>query len=108
MSEVYQSRGDYLRAVIYLQEGYITAMTQKQNLMVDDYQDRETSKREFCRQLDEFKELSNIRNAFAHGVLSLPEHSSKRSQDLKRSLTDSEFLDQKLREIRKAFVRNLS
>lgn len=108
LSEVYQSRGDYLRAVIYLQEGYITAMTQKQNLMVDDYQDRETSKREFCRQLDEFKELSNIRNAFAHGVLSLPEHSSKRSQDLKRSLTDSEFLDQKLREIRKAFVRNLS
>ncbi len=85
----YLARKDYLRAVIFAQEGMISAKTFDEKGKVNDYTDRENS-RNLLKESDEFRFLSNIRNSLVHGL------GKDAKKDLKRILSQESTMKQSL------------
>ncbi|QJD30451.1 TIGR02221 family CRISPR-associated protein [Methylococcus geothermalis] len=87
-------RSDLMRGAIFLQEGFITREVYNRKEDTNDYAAREAVRKE-RQTLDEFKLLSRLRNAMAHG-LRANDH-----EDVQRALKDAPTLTNKLRAIRK-------
>jgi len=81
-------RGDYLRAAIFLQESAISLQTAKSGGDVNSYDDREAEREQLKEQRD-FKVLTRMRNAMAHGV-------KPRDDEITRELGDEDLLRKKL------------
>lgn len=97
LADRYLERQDYLRAITYLCESYISRTTEAFKGDVNSYEDREEAFKQAEKNQDVWL-LKHLRNAMAHGV---------RSQNLevKRLLQDQQALDKKLRALRKALFQ---
>lgn len=94
LAERYLARQDYLRAITYLCEAYISRATEKFGGDVNKFEDRELAFREAEKNQDVWL-LKHLRNAMAHGVRT-------DNRDAKRLLEDQQALDTKLRTLRKS------
>lgn len=95
LADAYFSRKDYLRGVLYLFEGLITAETMRAKADHNDYAERDAAKDRLRKHKREFGELDRLRNALAHGL---------RSDDsqVNRSLASEEALQDALRRLSSA------
>jgi len=94
LAQIWLERGDYLRAVIFLQEGLITREVFTRALPDNDLRARAEA-RDHLRHNTQFQQLEQIRNALAHG-----ERASSRW--LETVLKDENKLLQFLRKLLKA------
>lgn len=97
LADRYLERQDYLRAIVYLCEGYISRIAQEQGFDVNSHEGRD----EAFKLADKDKNvwlLKHLRNAMAHGVRS-------QNSEAKRLLRDRQALDEKLRQLRKTLFR---
>lgn len=62
----YWSNGDYLRAVIFALEAYVSSLTERRGWDVHDYQDREEARNR--KKSRNFQRLKSLRNSMAHGT----------------------------------------
>lgn len=98
LADRYLARQDYLRAITYLYEAYLSHTTKKFGGDMNQFVDR---KEAFDRS-DKNQNiwlLVNLRNAMAHGVRT-------DNRDAKRLLQDQQALDQKLRTLRKTLFKS--
>lgn len=97
LADRYLARQDYLRAITYLYEAYLSHTTKKFGGDMNQFVDR---KEAFDRS-DKNQNiwlLVNLRNAMAHGVRT-------ENRDATRLLQDQQALDQKLHSLRKTLFR---
>lgn len=66
----YLERKDYLRAAIYMQEAYISKAARSQNKDANDFDVRNQIREKARGDNPNFRRLTYLRNAMAHGVLS--------------------------------------
>ncbi len=95
LADAYLQRKDFLRGVLYLFEGLITAEVMRAKGNHGDYVEREEAKQRLKESRTEFGELDRLRNALAHGL---------RSDDkaVNRWLENEEAMEAQIRRIRKA------
>ena len=98
LGDAYLSRGDYLRAALFMQESHITRQCNKQQRDATDFDVREAVRKEQQWANENFKQLCYLRNAMAHGVK--PE-----SQATLDALQDEPRLRETLRKIRRDLFR---
>jgi CRISPR-associated Csx2 family protein len=67
LAERYLQSRDYVRAAIYCQEGLISRHCETHLLDSNDRNDRDKARETLRRDVDDFVNLSNVRNVFAHG-----------------------------------------
>jgi hypothetical protein len=87
-------RSDFLRSAIFLLEGFITRKVCERKEDINDYDARE-SVRKNHQERDQFKLLTRLRNAMAHGLRA-------NDNDVRRVMTDADNLRATLRRIRRA------
>lgn len=97
LADRYLERQDYLRAITYLCEGYISRATEQFGGNVNQFEDREEAFKQADKNQDVWL-LKHLRNAMTHGVRT-------QNQDAKRLLQDQKKLDEKLRSLRKTLFR---
>ena len=93
LADAYVQRKDYLRGVLYLLEGLITAEVTRAKGNHNDYAEREDARQGLKDGRTEFRELDRLRNALAHGL---------RSDDMvvNRCLENEEAIEAQIRNIR--------
>jgi len=94
LADRYLKRQDYLRAITYLYEGYISRVVEKSGGDINRFEDRNTAFDNEKKNRD-VQLLTRLRNAMAHGVRS-------NSRDCERLLQNQQLLDNKLRALRKS------
>ena len=97
LADRYLARQDYLRAITYLCEAYISRATEKFGGNVNLYEDRDLAFREADKNKDVWL-LKHLRNAVAHGVRA-------DNHEVQRLLKDQQALDAKLRSLRKSLFQ---
>jgi CRISPR-associated Csx2 family protein len=97
LADRYLARQDYLRAITYLCEAYISRATEKLGSDVNTFEDRKRAFDEADKNQDVWL-LKHLRNAMAHGVLT-------DNRDAKPLLQDQKKLDDKLHALRKTLFR---
>lgn len=98
LADRYLKRKDYLRATIFLFEGFISRMVLEQGGDPGQYEMRDEAVKTAREQVPEIKQLQYLRNAMAHGVRS-------RDEKIKRLLQDEENLNTELRRLRKVLFK---
>ena len=98
LADRHLERGDYLRAVMFLQEGFVSHAVWQNKGDPSNFGERKSALDEWRDRSGDFKFLANLRNAMAHGVRSADDKIS-------RLLQDEEKLAQKLRQLRKSLFR---
>lgn len=98
LADRHLERGDYLRAVMFLQESFVSHAVWTNKGDPSNFGERKSALDKWREQSDDFKLLANLRNAMAHGVRSADDKIS-------RLLQDEEKLAQKLRQLRKSLFR---
>lgn len=93
LADRYLERKDYLRAIVYLYESYASSAAIAHGGDPNNFEDRDFGRYQESDK-PEFRLLTHLRNAVAHGVRSW-------NPDAKRLLQDQQKLDQKLHELRK-------
>lgn len=88
----YLARQDYLRAVIFAQEGMISEQTIQDKKDPNSYDDREFARQALKENEQQFRFLNAIRNALAHGL------GRDANKDLKRILGDESAMKQSLKQ----------
>lgn len=88
----YLARQDYLRAVIFAQEGMISEQTIQDKKDPNSYDDREFARQALKENEQQFRFLNMIRNALAHGL------GRDANKDLKRILGDESAMKQSLKQ----------
>lgn len=86
----YLLRKDYLRAVIYLQEAYLSKAARLQKAEVNDFEAREELRAK-AKDNQLFRQLTKLRNAMAHGVLPGDQNTLAHIQDetkLRKAIED--------------------
>lgn len=68
LAEAYLERNDFVRSAIFMQEAWISREVTAAGLKVTDYDSREGRRNEGRAANDDFKQLTHLRNAMAHGV----------------------------------------
>ena len=94
LADRYLARQDYLRAVTYLYESFISHAVYRDKGDMNHYDDREEAFRNTPKNANVWL-LKNLRNAMAHGVRS-------DDREIKRLLQDQAELDARLHQLRKA------
>lgn len=94
LADRYLARQDYLRAITYLCEAYISRATEKFGGNVNQFEDRDRAFKDAEKNQDVWL-LKHLRNAMTHGVRS-------DNRDAKPLLQDQQALDKKLRALRKS------
>lgn len=97
LADRYLARQDYLRAITYLCEGYISRTTENFGGNVNHFEDREEAFRQADKNQDVWL-LKHLRNAMTHGVRT-------QNQDAKRLLQNQPELDKKLHALRKSLFQ---
>ena len=97
LADSYLERQDYLRAITYMCEAYISRLTEEFGGDVNKFEDRDEAFHRSDKNQDVWL-LKNLRNAMTHGVRT-------DSRDAKRLLQDQPALDKKLRALRKALFQ---
>jgi len=97
LADRYLARQDYLRAITYLCEAYISRATEKMNGNVNQFEDRDWAFKEADKNQDVWL-LKHLRNAMTHGVRT-------DNRDAKRLLQEQQALDSKLRALRKSLFQ---
>lgn len=97
LADRYLARQDYLRAITYLCEGYISRATEKFGGNMNRFEDREEAFRQAGKNQDVWL-LKHLRNAMTHGVRT-------DNRDAKRLLQDQQELDKKLHALRKTLFQ---
>lgn len=92
------ARKDYLRAAIYLFEGFVSRAVRQQGGDITRFDDREAARKLAQQDLPDAKRLARLRNALAHGV-------RPSDPEIKRLLQDEQTLAQELRRLRKALFK---
>lgn len=98
LAERHLERGDYLRAVMFLQESFVSRAVWENKGDPSNFNERKNALDEWRATSEDFRLLANLRNAMAHGVRSADDNIS-------RLLQDEEKLAQKLRQLRKSLFR---
>ncbi|MDO5623723.1 MAG: TIGR02221 family CRISPR-associated protein [Pseudomonadota bacterium] len=93
LADRYLKRQDYLRALTYLFEAYISRQTEMAGGDINRFEDRDEAFKQAEKNQDVWL-LRHLRNAVTHGVRT-------QNQDAKRLLQDQQALDKKLRQLRK-------
>lgn len=91
----YLQRRDYLRAVIYAQEGLVSSRLYQQKENEHDFDVREQARKELLDESTDFKTLTHLRNNLAHGVRS-------RNAAIQRLQESEQALEQELKHLFKA------
>ena len=91
LAREYLERGDYVRAAIYGMESMISQHTYQQGI-ADEFNNREESRIALMAESQEFKTLSRLRNALAHGIRS-------HDKSIERILRDEQQLSSTLKDI---------
>ncbi len=94
LADRYLQRKDYLRAITYLCEAYISRATEKFGGNVNQFEDRDRAFKDAEKNQDVWL-LKHLRNAMTHGVRS-------DNRNAKPLLQDQQALDKKLRALRKS------
>ena len=97
LADRYLARQDYLRAVTYLYESFISHAVYQQKGDPNNYDDREEAFKQTIKNNDVWL-LKNLRNAMAHGVRS-------DDREIKRLLQNQAELDQRLHQLRKVLFK---
>lgn len=97
LADRYLARQDYLRAITYLCEAYISRATEKFGGNSNQFEDRDMAFKNADKNPDVWL-LKHLRNAMAHGVRS-------DNRDAKRLLQDEQALDKKLHALRKTLFQ---
>lgn len=92
LAKDYLERHDYLRAVIFAQEGMISLKTIEAGQDVNAYADREEQRQTLREQNASFSLFNNIRNGLVHGL------GRDANSDLKRIISDEDKMQQSLKE----------
>ncbi len=95
LAERHLERRDYLRAVMFLQESFVSCAVWQNKGDPNNFDERKSALDKWRDRSGDFKFLANLRNAMAHGVRSADDNIS-------RLLQDEEKLAQKLRQLRKS------
>ena len=95
LADLYLARHDYLRAAMFLQEGFISRAVWQRKGNPNDFDERKSALDASRADSDDFKLLANLRNALAHGVRSTSDNTS-------RLLRNEEKLAQELHKLRKS------
>ena len=98
LADRYLERRDYLRAVMFLQESFVSRAVWQNKGDPSNFDERKSALDEWRDRSGDFKFLANLRNAMAHGVRSADDNIS-------RLLQNEEKLAQKLRQLRKSLFR---
>jgi len=94
LADQYLARQDYVRAVIYGQESSISSKVASQQADMNDFEVREQA-REALKSREDFRILSQLRNALAHGV-------KPAKARITKIIRDQTNLDQTLRKLFRA------
>lgn len=97
LADRYLDCQDYLRAITYLYESYVSRAVEQRGGNINDFEDRKNAFSETEKNQDVWL-LTHLRNAMTHGVRT-------QNQDAKRLLQDQQQLDKKLRALRKTLFR---
>lgn len=97
LADRYLERQDYLRAITYLCESYISRTTEKFGGNTNQFEDREEAFKQAEKNQDVWL-LKHLRNAMTHGVRT-------QNQEAKRLLQDQQKLDEKLHSLRRTLFR---
>lgn len=89
LAHQYLARHDYLRAVIYAQEGLISRSLYRDKQNEHDFDLRDEAKRSLTDEHQDFRVLSQLRNNLAHGVRS-------QNKQINKLLADEKVLQQEL------------
>ncbi len=104
LADRYLQRQDYLRAITYLCEGYISRLTEQDRGDVNSHEDREAAFKDADKNQDVWL-LKNLRNAMVHGVRSVSSGMNawqiRKAKEVESLLGNQQKLDKKLRELRK-------
>lgn len=95
LARQYLQRRDYLRAVIYAQEGLISSRLYQQKTNEHDFDVREQAHKDLLDESADFKTLTHLRNNLAHGVRS-------RNAAIQRLQESEQALEQGLNRLFKA------
>lgn len=95
LADRHLERGDYLRAVMFLQESFVSHAVWQNKGDPSNFDERKSALDHWRATSEDFRLLANLRNAMAHGVRSADDNIS-------RLLQDEEKLAQKLRQLRKS------
>lgn len=90
LAKEYLNRKDYVRAIIFAMEGMISSKVFHDQGNENSYNDREQA-REILRESEDFRFLSNLRNALVHGL-------GGQNADVKRILNTESVAHQSLRQ----------
>ncbi|MBO7411187.1 MAG: TIGR02221 family CRISPR-associated protein [Ottowia sp.] len=94
LADRYLERRDYLRAIMFMQEGFVSRAVLQQRGDPGNFDERKSALDHWRATSEDFRLLANLRNAVAHGLRS-------NSVKISRLLRDEEKLAQKLRQLRK-------
>jgi CRISPR-associated Csx2 family protein len=97
LADRYLARQDYLRAITYLCEAYISRATERLGGNVNQFEDRDRAFKEADKNQDVWL-LKHLRNAMTHGVRT-------DNRDAKPLLQDQKALDTKLHSLRKSLFQ---
>lgn len=98
LADSYLERGDYLRAITYLYEGFVSQAVNTYGGNINDFDSRKEAKEKARDRHPEVRLLEHLRNAVAHGVRS-------DNKEVKRLLQNEPELQGKLRELRKTLFQ---
>ena len=108
LADRYLARQDYLRAITYLHESFVSHAVWNARGNPNDYADRDSARKSVGRNTDA-QLLAELRNAIVHGVRSTRAHMSveqkHRAKEVESLLSDQQKLGEKLRELRKQLFR---
>lgn len=107
LADLYLARHDYLRAIIFMLEGFISlSVLRKRFSDVNDYDQREAARHEERFRSDDFQLLTKLRNAMAHG--SLPSKSKNEIiKTARRLLLNEEVLELELKKLRERIFSSI-
>jgi len=97
LADRYLARQDYLRAITYLFEAYVSRATERSGGNMNQFEDRDQAVKN-VEANDDARLLKHLRNAMAHGVRSY-------NHDARPLLQDQQALDSKLRALRKSLFQ---
>lgn len=95
LADLYLARQDYLRAIMFMQEGFISRAIWQQRGDLNNFDERKSALDHWRATSEDFRLLANLRNAMAHGVRPF-------NDNIRRLLLDEAKLAQKLRELRQS------
>jgi CRISPR-associated Csx2 family protein len=104
LAELYLERGDYLRAAIFAQEGYISKQLHRKKDDLNDFDIRKDFNKN-CK-VPEFIDLREIRNSMAHGLPGKQNMTQERQQKLEKALKSQIELEKALKGYIKALKQN--